>query len=178
MEYKENENKWIIKGRTIWLYAKYQILTKLILALVLMPAFGMISSFLIKSSGRTNISSGDYISFFTSIYGIPLIIISLVLMITVLGIDINTFIIISSLIEEKRLHIKVWDVLLQAIKSIKHFFSPIGVFIAVFVGIIFPILGMGVNMSPFKNFKIIFHRKVLSLLRVWDYPTKLKREKS
>ncbi len=167
---KQKENRLALKGRVLWIYIKYQVVTKTILGLLILPLFGFFTNTLISMSGRTNISSGDFLGFFFSIYGLPVIILGALLLIVILGIDINTFIIISSLVEEKRLDMKMKDVLSAAVKSIKHFFSPIGVLLVVFVGFILPLLDIGIKMGPFKNFKIpnfitsvIFNNRLYSI---------------
>ncbi len=151
---KQKENKLALKGRVLWLYIKYQVVTKTILGFLILPLFSMLMNTFISMSGRTNISSGDFLGFFFSIYGIPVLILGAVLLIFILGIDINTFIIMSSLVEENRLNMKLKDVLLAAIKSVKHFFSPIGVLLVLFVGIALPLLDIGIKMGPLKNFQI------------------------
>ncbi len=147
-------NKWSFNARILWIYTKYQIITKSLLALVLLPSFNWISKLLINMSGITNLTSSNYKDFILSIYGIPVILLGIVLLIFILGIDINTFIILSSLIREGKLNIKIKNVLNQAIKSIKYFFSPLGIILVLYTAIIFPIVGMGIKMGPLKNFKI------------------------
>nr|MDB1144894.1 glycerophosphoryl diester phosphodiesterase membrane domain-containing protein [Alcaligenaceae bacterium] len=149
-----NENKWILRGRVLWLYIKYQIASKLLVGLFAFPIFSMISDFLIKASGRTNISSGDYLGFVFSLYGVPVILLGMLLLIFILGMDINTFVIISSLVEENKLKIRMKNILLTAFKSLKHFFSLIGIFLVSFIAFVLPIIGLGISMGPLKNFKI------------------------
>ncbi len=149
-----NENKWIIRGRVLWLYIKYQVVSKLLVGLFAFPIFAMISDFLINESGRTNLSNGDYLGFVFSIYGLIVIILGILLLIFILGMDINTFIIISSLVEENKLKIRMKNILFTAFKSLKHFFSPVGIFLVLFVAFILPIIGFSVSMGPLKSFKI------------------------
>ncbi|WP_067142071.1 glycerophosphodiester phosphodiesterase family protein [Oceanivirga salmonicida] len=169
----KKENKLAIKGRILWIYTKYQLITKLITALLLLPTFSFISSKLIYMSGRTNLTSGDYIGFLFSIYGIPLILLGIILLILILGIDINTFILISALIEEGKLNIKIKDILFASIKSVKIFFSPIGAMIVLFVAFAMPLIGLEIKLGPLKNFQIpnfitsvIFSNKIYTALYV------------
>ncbi len=147
-------NKWSINGRVLWLYTKYQIVTKSIVTMFLLPSFYFLSTKLIYLSGRTNLTSGNYKEFVFSPYGIILIAVGLLFLILLLGIDINTFIIISSLVKEGKLNINLKEVLFVSIKSVKYFFSPVGVLIALFVAFVLPLLGVGIKMGPFKNFEI------------------------
>ncbi len=109
---------------------------------------------MIGLSGRTNISSGDYLGFFFSLYGLPVIIVGIVVLILILGLDINTFIILSALVEEQKLDLKLKDVLLAAIRSIKNFFSPLGIGLVIYVAIVLPIIDFGIKLGPLENFKI------------------------
>ncbi len=154
MEDNRKINKYAVNGRIIWLFIKYQLVTKAILSIAVLPFFAWLTSLFITLSGRTNISSGDYLGFFMSIYGIPVIVIGIFLLIIILGIDINTFIIISALSEENKLNMKMKDILLAAIKSIKLFFSPLGVVLVLYAAIVLPLLNIGISMGPLKDFKI------------------------
>ncbi|VWL85006.1 glycerophosphodiester phosphodiesterase family protein [Oceanivirga miroungae] len=148
------ENIWSKKGKIIWLYTKYLIITKLITATLLLPSFSFITSKLVHLSGRTNLTSGNYKGFILSIYGLPLIVIGVLLLAVILAIDINTFIITSALIEEGKLNIKLKSVLIEAIKSVKHFFSPVGMIMVLFVAFAMPLIGLEIKLGPLEEFKI------------------------
>ncbi|WP_338558529.1 glycerophosphoryl diester phosphodiesterase membrane domain-containing protein [Paraclostridium sordellii] len=155
----EDKKKYInklpsFKIRRIWLYTKYQLITKLILAIAIFPLYRFAIEKLIQSSGRTNISSGDYLSFLFSFNGAGLLVITLILMTILIAMDINAFIIMSALIEENRIYMRTRDMFYVAIKSIKSFVSPHGFLLMVYVSLIFPIIGLGITISPMKNFQI------------------------
>ncbi len=154
MEDSRKINKYAVNGRILWLFIKYQLVTKALLSIAVLPFFAWLTSLFIALSGRTNISSGDYLGFFMSIYGIPVILIGVLLLIIILGIDINTFIIISALSEENKLNMKMKDILWAAIKSIKLFFSPLGIILVLYAAIILPLLNIGISAGPLKDFKI------------------------
>ncbi len=154
MKEKLNQNTFALKSRELWLYTKYQLISKIIVGAIALPIFKLIIDILIKNSGRTNLSSGDYIGFLLSINGIAVIVLGIVFLAFVIGIDINAFIIISALIEEKRFKIKVKHVLMSALRSLKYFFSPIGLLLLVFISFILPLLELGISITPLKNFKI------------------------
>ncbi len=147
-------NKWSVNGRILWIYIKYQIISKIIVGFVVFPLFAFVTNMLIKNSGRTSISSGDYLSFLMSFNGVLMLLFGILFLIVVLEIDINAFIIISALAEEKRLNIKLKNIVIISIKSLKHFFSPVGIFIVMFVALILPLLEIGITMGPLANFKI------------------------
>ncbi len=146
--------KFSLKGRILWLYIKYQIISKSLLVIFVLPFLSFITQIIIESSGRTNISSGDYIDFFMSLSGISVIASGTFILILILAIDINTFIIISSLVEENKLKIKIKSIFIAILKSLKVFFSPIGILLVVFVAVILPLINIGVTLGPMKSFAV------------------------
>lgn len=153
MQEKQN-NKWALRGRVLWLYIKYQLVSKIIVGLIAFPFFQTLTQFLIEQTGRTNLSSGDYLSFILSLNGLLVVILVFLLLVFILGMDINTFIIISSLVEEDKLDMKIRRILPASFKSLKYFFSPIGVFLVAFIAPVLPLLNIGISLGPLKNFKI------------------------
>ncbi len=150
----QKTNKIALRGRIWWLYIKYQVLATIIISAIILPAFNATTSLLIRMSGRAAISSGDYKTFFLSIYGLPVLLVGIAVLFLILGFSINTFVILSSLVEEKKLHLRVRDVLRASLQSVRHFFSPLGIFLVLHIAFIFPIIGLGIKMTPLKNFKI------------------------
>lgn len=147
-------NKLLSYIKIVWIYTKYQFLTKVLLFLIIFPIFRIILKKLIETTGRVSISSGDYIKFLFSINGIVLLITSLAILILLIGIDINSFIIISSLIEENKIELNAKKILIIGIKSLKLFLRPVGLLITLYISFIVPIVGIGLNVSIMKNFKI------------------------
>ncbi|MDO5726046.1 MAG: glycerophosphoryl diester phosphodiesterase membrane domain-containing protein [Tissierellia bacterium] len=150
----KSEKNFSKTGKIIWMYTKYQIITKGLLALVIIPIFTLLLQYLIKSSGRTNISSGDYLKFLFSFQGLGLLLLALLFLIIIAGLDINAFIIMSALIKEDRLKINAKDMLLVGIKSIKSFLKPSGIFLLLYVALIIPLVSIGFTITPMKNFQI------------------------
>lgn len=140
--------------RIIYLYIKYQLVTKLLLTALIFPIYSFVLRFLIKSTGRVNISSGDFLPFLFSFQGLGMLIATLVLISFLIATDINVFIILSSLIHENKVVFKIKDTIKIAIKSLKSFFSISGLLMMFYVTLIIPILGVGVTISPMKNFQI------------------------
>ncbi|PID83501.1 hypothetical protein CSB11_00825 [Candidatus Campbellbacteria bacterium] len=154
MKNKTKTNKLKLKGQIAWLYIKYQIISKAVVGILVLPFFHFITQFMINTSGRTNISSGDYIGFFTSLSGMPVILLGLLILILILAVDINTFIILSALVQENKLKVKIKDIFVKVFKSLKHFFSPVGALLVLFVAIVLPLLNLGISLGPLKDFAI------------------------
>lgn len=151
---EKKTNKWAMRGRMLWMYTKYQVISKLIIAVVLIPAFSALTRYLIHRSGRTNLSSGDFMPFLFSINGLLVLLLGLLVIILIMGMDINAFIVISALVKEGKLKVKMKEVLWIGLKSTRFFFTPAGLLLAVWIALILPLVGLGFSLTPFKNFQI------------------------
>lgn len=147
-------NKASYYRKTIWLYIKYQILTKAFLFLIIFPVFRLILKQLILTTGQVSISSGDYLSFLFSIQGISLVIVTLIVAAILVGIDINAFVIMGALVQERRINVTAREILWKSITSLRSLVKPSGVLVIIYIALIAPIVGVGVGISATKNFKI------------------------
>lgn len=138
----------------LWNYFKFQFITKLILSLIFIPIFILLRDFLIKSTGRVGISSGDYVGFLLTWQGILLVIISFVFLVIMVGIDLNAFVIMSSILNQSNDKISIKSVIIESLKSIKKFFSPAGIIIVIYIGLVIPLLGIGFKIGPLAEFEI------------------------
>lgn len=156
MEKNENiiENTFAFKGRVLWIFTKYQIITKILLYIIVYPIYSFIVKMIIHSSGRVGISSGDFLSFLFSLNGIYLLIITLFLMAILIGVDINTYIYISALIKENKMEISLKNIIGIGLKSLKMFCSPLGILSMIYVSLILPLVGVGITISPMQTFQI------------------------
>lgn len=142
------------KGRILWLFVKYQLLTKGLLALMIYPIYSFLVNLLIQHSGRTGISSGDFLPFILSFNGLGLLLVTLLLMVFLIALDVNAFIIMSALIQEEKIEIPARHMVWIGLKSLKNFFSPAGILMMVYISLIFPLIGLGITISPMKQFQI------------------------
>lgn len=142
------------KGRTIWLFIKYQLLTKGLLALFVFPIYRLALHSLLAQSGRTVFSSGDFVSFLLSVNGVGVLLLTLVVMVLLIGLDINSFIVMSALIYEGKIEMTARHMIGVGIKSLKQFLSPAGLLVMVYISLIFPLIGIGITVSPMKGFQI------------------------
>ncbi len=147
-------NKIASRGRIAWLYTKYQLITKGLLALVIFPAAAAILKLLLQSTGRVNISSGDYLKFLLSFQGAGMLLLGLILLILLIGVDINAFIIMSALVHEGRIKITARELLIVGLKSLRSFLRPSGILIMLYLAIAVPLVGLGITISPMKDFQI------------------------
>ncbi len=147
-------NKVANLGRIIWLYTKYQMISKGVLALIIFPLSSLALKMLIESSGRTNLSSGDYLSFLFSTHGAGMLLLGMMLLIFLIGTDINAFIIMSALIREDRIKMTAKQLLVVGIRSLRSFLKPAGLLIMLYVAIVVPLVGVGITIKPMENFEI------------------------
>lgn len=138
----------------IWLYTKFQLITKSVLGLVVIPIYALAVHFLLRSSGKFHISSGDYIEFLFSYQGALTLVITMFLLSVMVALDINTFIISSALIHEGHIRPSSREVIIQGLKKAKNFFKPSGFFILLYIALIIPLVGIGLTISATEDFQI------------------------
>ncbi|EHI65559.1 glycerophosphoryl diester phosphodiesterase membrane domain-containing protein [Streptococcus pseudoporcinus] len=140
--------------RFFWSLIKFQIVTKGILFLAIFPIAKGILQLLLTSSGKSSLSSGDFLPTFLSLQGAGIFILVLVLLVILVAFDINAFIIISALARKGNPNLPLIEMLGISLKSVKNFLKPQGLLILIYVAIIIPLIGIGVTISPMSNFKI------------------------
>lgn len=75
-------------------------------------------------------------------------------MVLLIGLDINSFIVMSALIYEGKIEMTARHMIGVGIKSLKQFLSPAGLLVMVYISLIFPLIGIGITVSPMKGFQI------------------------
>ncbi|WP_336249070.1 glycerophosphodiester phosphodiesterase family protein [Stomatohabitans albus] len=137
-----------------WLFIKYQLLTKPILALLVLPAFSVIMKWLIRSSGRTALSSGDYISFLLSPQGFALLAIGIVFIVVAIATDILAFVIIESTKRTRGYRPNARQTLIAAFKTLPLFLHPSVILLVAYIALVVPLSGVGISVGAFSQFKI------------------------
>lgn len=149
---------FIIKFKKIttilWIYTKYQILTKAVLFFMVFPLYHTIIKKLIYSTGRVSISSGDYIGFLFTYQGLAMFLLTLLLLSLLIAMDVNAFIIMSALIIEDRIKMTARHLLFVAVKSCTRLLNTGGIIIMLYTAIVVPLVGFGFGISVTENFKI------------------------
>lgn len=141
-------------GKIVWLYIKYQLITKGLVSLVVFPISTWIMNVLLHSTKRTNISSGDYLGFLLSFQGLGMLLLGLLLLILLVGMDINAFIIMSALIREGRIKMTARQLMYVGIRSLKNFVKPSGILLMLYIALIIPLVGLGLTITPMRGFQI------------------------
>ncbi|MDO5082766.1 MAG: glycerophosphoryl diester phosphodiesterase membrane domain-containing protein [Arachnia propionica] len=165
-----------LKGGTasdLWLYLRYQTLSKLLLALVVMPLFSLLATLLIASTGRASITSGDFTGFALSPQGAALAITATLLVGLVVVLDIAAFV-IAELARLRGTPIRTGrQLLLRAVGSVPRFLHPSMLLFLAHVVVVVPLAGLGPTLSVLSwvripNFvtEVIVNSTTLSILYV------------
>lgn len=141
------------RGKVIWLLLKYQIVTKALLYVAIVPGFTALVKLLIISTGQTAIANGDYWAFLLSAQGVGMLALAILLLLITIGLDVNAFIIMTTLIHEGKTELTVRRMLLLGLKSLKLLLRPSGLVIVVYVAIALPLLGLGIIL-PTRDLQI------------------------
>ncbi len=141
------------RGKVIWLLLKYQIVTKALLYVAIVPGFTALVKLLIISTGQTAIANGDYWTFLLSAQGVGMLALAILLLLITIGLDVNAFIIMTTLIHEGKTELTVRRMLLLGLKSLKLLLRPSGLVIVVYVAIALPLLGLGIIL-PTRDLQI------------------------
>lgn len=141
------------RGKVIWLLLKYQIVTKTLLYVAIVPGFTALVKLLIISTGQTVIANGDYWTFLLSAQGVGMLALAILLLLITIGLDINAFIIMTTLIHEGKTELTVRRMLLLGLKSLKLLLRPSGLVIVIYVAIALPLLGLGIIL-PTRGLQI------------------------
>lgn len=140
--------------KIIWFYLKYQFVSKTVLAMAILPIFFTMLEWLIRSTGRVAISSGDYITFVASWQGLAALILSWLLIVIVIGLDINAFVVMSGLIHEGHYRLTIQRLLLVGAGSARLFLRPTGLLLTLYIALFVPILGLGLAITPMREVQI------------------------
>nr|WP_162933231.1 glycerophosphodiester phosphodiesterase family protein [Corynebacterium lactis] len=132
-------------GRTsnLWLYLRYQALSKLLFSLLVLPGYNWALRALIHSSGRSVVSSGDISGFLLSWQAAVAMVISAALVILVVCLDIVAFV----QLELSRLRGEplptARHMLVSALAAYPRFFHPGSLVLLAYVLILTPLVGFG-----------------------------------
>ncbi|MBJ8326480.1 glycerophosphodiester phosphodiesterase family protein [Streptococcus pacificus] len=145
----------IKENRTnFWVYLKYQLVTKLVLSAIILPIYSFILNFLIASSGRDNLSSGDFLSFVFSPQGVGMLFLTLFLFVAIVGIDVNSLIALSAIQGKDGHYVKSTQLLKIGLQSVKTLLNPSGLLVAFYLTILVPIASVGLGITSIGNIKI------------------------
>ncbi|MDO5066632.1 MAG: glycerophosphodiester phosphodiesterase family protein [Propionibacteriaceae bacterium] len=146
-----------VKGGTLsdlWLYLRYQLLSKLLVAVLVMPLYRLVMDMLIASTGRTSITSGDFTSFALSLQGVGLAVVTVALLGLIVVLDIAAFV-IAELARLRGVPIRTGrELLLAALRAVPRFLHPATLLFLLYLAGVVPLAGMGPRLSILSWVKI------------------------
>lgn len=130
----------------------YRLLTAAILAVVT-GLLRLVSVLLLSATGHGAITSGDFSFVFTTWQGWLILLVAAVTLMLYLAFDVCGLIILCEDIVctgPKRMR----EICVEALRSIRAFLSPHGLFMVVYVAVLAPLTGMGMTLSLTSDFEV------------------------
>lgn len=138
----------------LWLYTKYQLLTKPFLFLVVVPILSMITEGLLRSTGRSVLSSGDYLPFLFSWQGGVLVVLGVCVMVVTVTTDISAFILMEGARLSRRAYPTAFQALRAALISARFYLHPGTWVLVAYMVLMAPLAGVGLSVGIFQGFSL------------------------
>lgn len=135
-------------------FIKYQVITKLILAVAIIPIYGFLTSHIVNKSGNHLFTNSDIVKFLFSPQGFVFALILFSVIIIEVVIEIGGYILLSSRIRGGYTESSYMEILKYNIKLIPGLFSLGGGLLFLYLGIMTPMTGFGIKLSFFKGLTI------------------------
>lgn len=129
------------------IFARYQIVTKLLLTLVLLPLMRLMNRALLAASGMNMLTSSDFAHYFVSPAGISMLVLSLLVAGLISGVDLFAFVHLSVAYRERDEKLSIGKAWLLGVKDTRRYVSPSGLLVLLFIVILMPILGFGFSSA-------------------------------
>jgi len=150
-EYKENVT---ILHKNLKRFIKYQVATKLLLAIILLPIFKVIFNSLMKSKGLTYLANGLVKKFLVSPQGVILVIVGFIFGLSIILIEIGGLIVISHQAVLQKEESSFFQVVKYSIGKMKSLLGVDGIFIILYLLIMTPIISGDHKTSILQDLKI------------------------
>lgn len=131
---------------------KYQIITKGILSLIIIPGYGFLSGYLVKRDGGTMFTNGDILKFMMTPAGAAFMLFLFVVIVLEMVMEIGGYITISCKIEGGYGESSYWEILKYNINLLPRMASVGGIIILLYIGFMAPMTGIGFQLSFLKGF--------------------------
>ncbi len=150
------QSRWFLRtfSANLWVYLRYQMVTKILISFLAFPLAGWASQRLIESTGRTAISSGDYLSFIFSFQGLGMLLLGLALLAVMVGLDLNAFIIQGRRLAAGQEPLKILPLIKESLRALGRFFHPLALLLVVQLVVTVPLAGAGLTLPQLGSFKI------------------------
>jgi len=129
----------------------YQLFTKVLIYILILPSFQLFATTLIKSSPYKVLTNGVITKYILSPQGLGTLILIMFLFITVLLIELGGLIVISNQIYTKEIPYTFNSILVYCLSNLKKLFSTSGFLIILYFFIIVPAINLNYHTSLIKN---------------------------
>ncbi|MBR2727996.1 MAG: glycerophosphoryl diester phosphodiesterase membrane domain-containing protein [Solobacterium sp.] len=131
---------------------RYQLVSKTFM-FVLLGIMKQVMSTLLRSTGRTALTSGDLRFLFVTWQGFLLIVLSFLVLLVYVIFDLNTKILLCGrLVNEGT--VRVRETIRDSVRRSKALFSPDGFIIVLYIALIAPVIGFSLSISLTEKFYI------------------------
>lgn len=130
-------------------YIKYQMITKTLYALVVMPLFWLVVHGLIAMSGRALVSSSGLKDFLLTKSGLVFVLIGLILVILSLLVEVCGFINIAALVMHGREESSYWELFKFSLKQLPKLLGFSLILMLIYFAVFIPLSDIGLSLSIF-----------------------------
>ena len=135
-------------------FIKYQIITKGVLSIIIIPLYGLLSGYLVQRDGRAVFTNGDILKFMLTPSGAIFLLFLFVMLVLEMIIEIGGYITISSRIYGGYGESSYMEILKYNIRLLPGMVSVGGVIILLYMGFMAPMTGIGFKLSFLKGFSM------------------------
>lgn len=127
-------------------FIKYQLITKFIIGIILVPSLKILLAYILRSRGRTSVYNGVILKYLLTPQGVISIIITLLLAISIVLIEIGGLIIISQQVYRGEKESSYGTIVLAALKHYKSLMGAGGLLVLFYVIVLTPMLEIGYKL--------------------------------
>lgn len=135
-------------------FIKYQIGTKILIFIVILPFLKVVLNGLMKNRGFSYLTNGLLTKFLLSPQGVISVLFVIIISISVILIEIGGLIILSHQVIKKSEESSYYTIFKYCIKKMKHLMGMDGIIIVLYLVIISPWLQVGLKTSLMQNLEI------------------------
>lgn len=139
-------------SKNIMKFIKYQIITKGILSIIIIPGYGFLSGYLVKNNGKMMFTNGDILKFMLTPSGAIFMLFLFIIIVVEIVIEIGGYITISCKIEGGYGESSYLEILKYNINLLPRMLSVGGIIILLYIGFMAPMTGIGFRLSFLKGF--------------------------
>lgn len=151
---KEYKYAWLSFYKTMPIFLKYQIITKLLFSFFIFPVFWGITQALISSKGIGAISNSEMLKYAFSMQGIIFLVIGLTIFLCSILIEICGYITISSRAIHNKSESSYKELLKSNFKQLPKMLEFGSLILILYIVVLVPLTGAGVTLSFMDGFRI------------------------